>query len=104
MNVKDIFSKLRKNGYVNLTWKSENGSYMKVSSGVVRYWCVDTCKNGNTIVRLRITKNQHQRINTKYYLNGVEITETEYLNGGNAKYDIKDWFSKNINDIVKVGK
>lgn len=103
MNVKEIFSKLKKNGYVNLTWKSENGEYCKMSSGVVRYWCTDTCKNGNTIVRLRITKNKNLKIKTTYYLNGVEICESDYINGGNKKFEITDWFSKNINDIVKVG-
>ena len=103
MNVKSIFEKMRKNGYANITWKTENGNYLKVSQGVVRYWCVSECKNGNIIVRLRTTKNKNLKIKTSYFLNGIEITETEYLSGGNPKHTIEDWFSKNINDIVKVG-
>ena len=75
--LKEIFVKeiaklgIKKGRYTSMTWKSEtdNGEWLKVSKGVVRLWSLEPieCKNGNVIVRMKITNNKKQKVKTQYY-------------------------------------
>ena len=111
--LKEIFVKeiaklgIKKGRYTLMTWKSEsdNGEWLKLSRGVVRLWSLEPieCKNGNTIVKMKTTKNKHQRVKVTYYHWGVEVDESEYYAHNEKKEVVNDWFSKGIKDIVKVG-
>ena len=102
MLVKEIFENLKRGRYANITWQSVNGEYTKISNGVVRYWGIRECKNGHTLVTMRVTKNKQLKVKVKYFHNGVEIDENEYYSH-NEKVVIDEWFSKRLEDIVKVG-
>lgn len=107
--IRKIFEKqisnYKKGTYIRMEWQSVNGEYLKVSNGLVRLFTkeVITCKNGSEIVRMRLTKNKHHKVKVAYYHNGVEISESDYYNGGNTKSNVNDWFVKRIEDIIKVG-
>lgn len=107
--IKTLFEKqtknYRKGTYINMTWQSANGDYLKISNGLVRLFSkeVITCKNGNEIVRMRTTKNKNHKVKVSYYYNGVEISENEYYQHNEHKPQVVDWFSKRVSDIIKVG-
>lgn len=101
--VKEVFGNLKKGRYVYLTWDKVNGDYYKVSCGVVRYWSIRECANGHTLITMKPTKNKKLITKVKYFFQGVEISEKEFYEH-NEKEEVNEWFSKRLENIVKVGK
>ena len=111
--IREIFTKeiaklgVKKGRYTLMTWKSEseNGEWLKLSRGVVRLWTIEPlqAKAGHYYIRLRVTKNKHQKVKVTYYHWGVEIDENEYYEHNEKKEPVNEWFSKKLDDIVKVG-
>ena len=107
MTVQNFENKMKdykKGTYIAMEWQSVNGEYTKVSKGVVRVLNpqVQVSKANVEYIRLKTTNNPKQKVHTKYFKNGVEISKQEY-EMVNQPSNVRDWFTKHLCDIISIG-
>lgn len=102
--VENYLKNYKKGTYVKMTWRKVQGTFTKISKGVVRLTnaTINTSAYGVDYLRFRTSKSPYHTTQVRYFSNGVEITQNEYEQMV-SETKVKDWFAKHLTDIISIG-